>query len=90
MQLHMLHGSHKVLNGKAIELEEQGLGKRKHRADLLTEEELLWSWQVLGADTAPNLNLTILHDQSAVCHLGMPITSSAEGRTLEVCQQPLD
>ena len=28
--------SRKVLNGKAIELQEQGLGKRKHRADLVT------------------------------------------------------
>ena len=47
----------KVLNGKAIELQEQGLGERKHRADPVTkEEELLWSWQVLGADTALNLN----------------------------------
>ena len=80
--------SRKVLNGKAIELQEQGLGKRKHRADPVTEEEeeLLWSRQVLGADTALNLNLT---DQSAVWHSGMPRTSSAEGRTLEVCQQPL-
>ena len=54
--------SRKVLNGKAIELEEQGLGKRKHRADPVTEEEeLLWSWQVLGADTALNLNLTVFY-----------------------------
>ena len=44
--------SRKVLNGKAIELQEQGLGKRKHRADPVTEEEeeLLWSrkfWVVI-------------------------------------------
>ena len=36
--------SRKVLNGKAIELQDQGLGKRKNKADPVTdEEELLWS-----------------------------------------------
>ena len=46
----------------AIELQGQGLGKRKHRADPVTEEEeLLWSWQVLGGDTALNLNLTVFY-----------------------------
>ena len=55
--------SRKVLNGKAIELQEQGLGKRKHRADPVTEEEeeLLWSRKVLGGDTALNLNLTVFY-----------------------------
>ena len=53
--------SRKVLNGKAIELQEQGLGKRKHRADPVNEEEeeLLWSQKVLGGDTALNFNLTV-------------------------------
>ena len=55
--------SDKVLNGKAIELQEQGSGKRRHRANCVTEEEeeLLWSGQVLGADTALNLNLIVFH-----------------------------
>ena len=29
--------SRKILNGKVIELQEQGLGKRKHRADPVTD-----------------------------------------------------
>ena len=49
-----------VLNGKAIELQEQGLGERKHRADPVTkEEELLWSQQVLGADTSIGSELEV-------------------------------
>ena len=31
--------SHKVLNGKAIDLQEQGMGKRAKRADSLIHEE---------------------------------------------------
>ena len=54
--------SRKVLNGKAIELQEQGLGKRNHRADPVNEEEeLLWSQKVLGGDTALNLILTVFY-----------------------------
>ena len=53
--------SRKVLNGKAIELQEQGLGKRKDRADPVTEEELLLGQKVLGGDTALNLNLTVFY-----------------------------
>ena len=45
--------SRKVLNGKTIELQKHSLGKRKHRADPVNEEEeeLLWSQKVLGGDT---------------------------------------
>ena len=51
----------KVLNGKDINLQEQGFGDGKYRADPVTEdEELLWSWQVLIGDTELNLNLTVL------------------------------
>ena len=57
--------SRKVLkfNGKTIELQEHSLGKRKHRADPVNEEEeeLLWSQKVLGGDTALNLNLTVFY-----------------------------
>ena len=72
----------KFLNGKVNELPKQGLGKKKHRADPLTEEELLWSQQVPGADTALNLNLTVFYlisQQFDTC--GCPKPSSAEGRT---------
>ena len=55
----MFDASRKVLNGKTIELQEQGLGKRRHKADPVTEEELLWSRKVLGGDTVLNLNLTV-------------------------------
>ena len=74
--------SRKFLNGKVNELPKQGLGKKKHRADPLTEEELLWSQQVPGADTALNLNLTVFYlisQQFDTCRC--PKTSSTEGRT---------
>ena len=57
----MFDTSRKFLNGKVNELQKQGLSKSKHRADSLTEEELLWSRHVPGADTALNLNLTVFY-----------------------------
>ena len=44
--------SRKVLNGKAIELREGGMGKRKNKADSLSDEdeEALWSSGTLGDD----------------------------------------
>ena len=57
------HSCREVLNGKAIELQEKGLGKRKRRADAITEEEeeMLWNKGVLGGDTPLSLNLTSLY-----------------------------
>ena len=51
--------SRKVLNGKAIDLQNKGKGKRPNRADFITaeEEELLWS-SILGLDTPTSLNYT--------------------------------
>jgi len=55
--------SRKVLNGKAIELREHGKGKRKNRADPLTEEEeeLLWEKGVLGDANPVSLNHTVFY-----------------------------
>jgi len=49
--------SRRTLNGKAIELREAGLGKRKNKADALTEEdeEKLWSTGVLGGESPTSL-----------------------------------
>ena len=57
----MFTSCRKVLNGKAIELREKGMGKRKNKADELTtdEEEQLWQLKVLG-DDSPN-RLIILY-----------------------------
>ena len=50
--------SRQTLNGKAIELREAGLGKRKNKADALTEEdeETLWRTGVLGGESRTSLN----------------------------------
>jgi len=58
--------SRKVLNGKAIELREQGKGKRKNKADPLTEEEeeLLWKKGVLGDTNPVSLNHTVFYTLS--------------------------
>ena len=52
--------SPKVLNGKAIVLQENGKGKRPRKADALTEneEELLWNCGVLGTSNPISLNYT--------------------------------
>ena len=57
--------SHKVLNGKAIELRELGKGKKTRRAHALTqqEEELLWE-KVFGCHTAESLNYTVYYTVS--------------------------
>ena len=54
--------SRKVLNGKAIELQNSGMGKRPRKADPLTEqeEELLWK-NVLGKDNPTSLNYTMFY-----------------------------
>ena len=53
--------SRKILNGKAIELRERGMGKRKDRADPLTQEdeEALWENGALGGDNPWTLNHTM-------------------------------
>ena len=53
----------KILNGKAIELHEKGCGKRKRRADAVSEEEeeLLWSKGILGGNDPISLNLTLFY-----------------------------
>ena len=53
--------SRKILNGKAIELRQSGKGKRKMKADPLTEndEEILWSSGALGNSNPTVLNHTI-------------------------------
>ena len=53
-------GCRKLLNGKAIELREMGKGKKKNKADALTEtEEQLWSRRALGDSSPRTLNYTI-------------------------------
>ena len=53
--------SRKLLNGKAIDLRQQGKGKRKNKADALTqsEEEQLWTRKALGGDTPQSINHTV-------------------------------
>ena len=53
----------KVLNGKAIELREKGMGKRKNKADALSdeEEEKLWDTGVLGGKNPKSLNYTVFY-----------------------------
>ena len=55
-----------VLNGKAIELREQGKGKRKNKADIVTEEEeeIMWSKGVLGDTSPASLNYTVFYTSS--------------------------
>lgn len=55
--------SRQVLNGKAIELREQGKGKKPRKADALSkeEEEMLWNKGVLGISTPKNLNFTVFY-----------------------------
>ena len=55
--------SRRTLNIKAIELREAGLGKRKNKADALTEEdeETLWSTGVSGGENPRNLNHTMFY-----------------------------
>ena len=52
--------SRKVLNGKAIDLQRSGMGKRPKKSDPLTEEEeeILWK-TVLGKETPTSLNYTL-------------------------------
>ena len=51
----------KVLNGKAVDLQEKGKGKRPMKADPLTREDEahLWSSGVLGSENPTSLNYTI-------------------------------
>ena len=53
----------KVLNGKAIELREKGMGKFKNKSDALTsdEEEQLWKLKLLGSNNPKSLNYTIFY-----------------------------
>ena len=55
----------KVLNGKAIELREKGMGKRKNKPEPLNsdEEEKMWQLKVLGGNNpiATSLNYTIFY-----------------------------
>ena len=59
----MFTNCRKVLNGKAIELREKGMGKRKNKSDALTidEEEQLWQLKVLGENNPKSLNYTIFY-----------------------------
>ena len=52
--------SRKVLNGRAIQLQQSGKGKRPKKADAFTseEEDLLWD-TVLGKMNPVNLNCTV-------------------------------
>ena len=52
-----------VLNGKAIQLRENGKGKKSRKADPLTaeEEEILWNTGVLGGDNPKSLNHTVFY-----------------------------
>ena len=53
--------SRKVLNSKAIDLQQQGMGKRKRKADSLTyeEEERIWSSGVLDGENPTSLNYLV-------------------------------
>ena len=53
--------SRRTLNGKVIELREARLGKRKNRADALTEdkEEALWNSGTLGGERPTSFNHTM-------------------------------
>ena len=52
--------SRKVLNGKAIELRENGKGNRPHRAHALADKEVELLWQrVFGTHSAQSLNYTV-------------------------------
>ena len=59
----MFDNCRKVLNVKAIELREKGMGKRKNKSDPLTfdEEEQLWKLKVLGSNNPKSLNYTIFY-----------------------------
>ena len=50
-----------VLNGKAIDLREKGKGKKKRKADPITdeEEEQMWAAKVLGSESPRSLNFTV-------------------------------
>ena len=52
-----------VLNGKAIQLRENGKGKKSKKADPLTaeEEEILWNTGVLGGNNPKSLNHTVFY-----------------------------
>ena len=56
-------GCRKLLNGKAIELREKGMGKMKNKSDPLSEkdEEQLWQRKVLGGYNPKSLNYTIFY-----------------------------
>ena len=54
--------SRQTLNGKAMELRKAGLGKRKNRADALTEdEEALWNSGTLGGERPTSFNHTMFY-----------------------------
>ena len=88
-----IEASQKILNGHAIELREQGEGKRTKHADSLVEEEMLWKSGVLGGDNPQSLNYTVFyvvsqhfgtrgcqeHHQIRLEHL--KIVKNAEGQT---------
>ena len=89
-----IEASQKILNGHAIELREQGKGKRtKHADSLVEEEEMLWKSGVLGGDNPQSLNYTVSyvvsqhfgtrgcqeHHQIRLEHL--KIVKNAEGQT---------
>ena len=59
----MFNSCRKVYNGKAIELKEKGMGKRKNKSDPLTsdEEEQLWRLKLLGSNNPKSLNYTIFY-----------------------------
>ena len=50
-----------MLNGKAIELREGGMGKRKNKADSLSDEDedALWDAGALGSENPSALNHTV-------------------------------
>ena len=54
-------GAKRVLNGKAIDLREKGKGKKKRKADPITdeEEEQMWAAKVLGSESQYSLNFTL-------------------------------
>jgi len=73
--------SRRTLNGKAIELREAGLGKRKNKADALTEEDEEKLWRCM-----------VGHDVNAtgpLCGLWSQLLDQGLGKESDLVQAPV-
>ena len=69
--------SRKIL---AIELRQHGKGKQKMKADVITEEELLWERGALGCNDAKTLKRTVLYTKLAFWYTWTSRTSWHQNR----------